>query len=93
VPFLAFFLIIFFYFLLCSILQDSSSLNILRWGGSPALSNHLRWASCAGILEHSMGARNREGIGLSYWPARLHRLAESISWNRAKPRRTPVLEF
>jgi hypothetical protein len=32
----------------------------------------------AGILKQSMGARNRVGIGLSYWPARLHRLAESI---------------
>jgi hypothetical protein len=29
-----------------------------------------------------MGARNRVGIGLSYRPARLHRLAESIPWNR-----------
>ena len=35
-------------------------------------------ASCAGILEQSMGARNRVGIGLSHRPARLHRLAESI---------------
>jgi hypothetical protein len=26
-----------------------------------------------------MGARNRVGIGMSYRPARLHRLAESIS--------------
>jgi hypothetical protein len=32
----------------------------------------------AGILKQSMGARNRVGIGFSYWPARLHRLAESI---------------
>jgi hypothetical protein len=32
----------------------------------------------AGILEQSMGARNRVGTGLSYRPARLHRLAESI---------------
>jgi hypothetical protein len=31
--------------------------------------------SSAGILEQSMGARNREGIGLSYRLARLHRLA------------------
>ncbi len=39
--------------------------------------------SCAGILEQSLGARNRAGIGLSYTrPARLHRLAASISWNR-----------
>ena len=28
-----------------------------------------------------MGARNRVGIGLSYRPARLHRLAELIPWN------------
>jgi hypothetical protein len=32
----------------------------------------LAFASCAEILEQSMGARNREGIGLSYRPARLH---------------------
>jgi hypothetical protein len=31
-------------------------------------------ASSAGILEQSTGARSREGIGLSYRPARLHRL-------------------
>jgi hypothetical protein len=36
----------------------------------------------AGILEQSMGDRNQVGIGLSYRPARLHRLAESILWNR-----------
>ncbi len=29
-----------------------------------------------------MGARHRVGIGLSYRPARLHRLAEFIRWNR-----------
>ncbi len=32
----------------------------------------------AGILEQSMGARNQVGIGLTYRPARLHRLVESI---------------
>jgi hypothetical protein len=32
----------------------------------------------AGIFIQSMGARNRVGIGLSYRPARLHRLAELI---------------
>ncbi len=37
---------------------------------------------CTGILEHSMGARNRVGLGLSYQSARLHRLAESIPWNQ-----------
>jgi hypothetical protein len=29
-----------------------------------------------------MAARNRVGTGLSYWPARLYRLAELIPWNR-----------
>ncbi len=38
--------------------------------------------SCAGFLNQSMGARNRERIGLSYWPAWLHRLTELIPWNR-----------
>ncbi len=56
---------------------------------------HLRWSwafcteslaapppsSCAGIFRQSMGARNRVGIGLSYRPARLHRLADLIPWN------------
>jgi hypothetical protein len=36
----------------------------------------------AGIFKESMGARNRGGIGLAYRPARLHRLAEFIPWNR-----------
>jgi hypothetical protein len=36
----------------------------------------------AGIFEQSMGARNQVGIGFSYLPARLHRLAESLPWNR-----------
>ncbi len=39
----------------------------------------LIYTSCAGNLEQPMGVRNRVGIGLSYRPARLHRLAESIS--------------
>jgi hypothetical protein len=34
--------------------------------------------TCAGILDQSMGAKNRVGIGVSYRPAKLHRLAESI---------------
>jgi hypothetical protein len=34
----------------------------------------------AGILEQSTGARNRVRIGLSYRPARLHKLAEPIPW-------------
>jgi hypothetical protein len=36
----------------------------------------------AGIFKEAMGARNRGGRGLSYRPARLHRLAEFIPWNR-----------
>ncbi len=36
----------------------------------------------AGIFKESMGTRNRGGIGLPYRPARLHRLAEFIPWNR-----------
>ncbi len=38
--------------------------------------------SCAGILELSVGARNRVGTGLSYRHDRLHILAESIPWKR-----------
>jgi hypothetical protein len=37
----------------------------------------------AGIFKQSVGTRNRGGIGLSYWPASLHRLAEFIPWNRS----------
>jgi hypothetical protein len=39
-------------------------------------------SDCTGIFKQSIGARNRVGIGLSYRPARLHRLAELIPWNR-----------
>jgi hypothetical protein len=46
--------------------------------GSQLSANEYR----AGIFKQSMGARNRGGIGLSYRPARLHRLAEFIPWNR-----------
>ncbi len=38
--------------------------------------------SSAGIFKQSMVARNRVGIGLPYRPARQHRLAELIPWNR-----------
>jgi hypothetical protein len=38
--------------------------------------------SRAGIFKQSMRARNQGEIGLSYRPARLHRLAEFIPWNR-----------
>jgi hypothetical protein len=40
------------------------------------------YVACAGIFKQSMGARNQVGIRLSYRPARLHRLAEFIPWNR-----------
>jgi hypothetical protein len=36
----------------------------------------------AGIFKKSMGARHRGGIGFSYRPARLQRLAEFIPWNQ-----------
>ncbi len=36
----------------------------------------------AGIFKKSMAARHRVGIGLSYRPVRLNRLAELMPWNR-----------
>ncbi len=46
-------------------------------------SNVLSWKLArAGISKESMRDRNRGGIGLSYRPARLHRLAELMPWNR-----------
>ncbi len=36
----------------------------------------------ARIFKQSIGARNYVKLGLSFWPARLHRLAELIPWNR-----------
>jgi hypothetical protein len=35
-----------------------------------------------GIFKKSKEARNRVGIGLSYRPARPHRLVEFIPWNQ-----------
>jgi hypothetical protein len=40
--------------------------------------NYSSLGTYVGILEQSMGARNRVGIGLSYRSARLHRLAERL---------------
>jgi hypothetical protein len=34
------------------------------------------------VFKKSMGARHRVGIGLSYRPAMLHRLAELMPWHR-----------
>ncbi len=39
-------------------------------------------SACDEIFKQSMGGGNRVGIGLSYRPARLHRLAELIPLNR-----------
>jgi hypothetical protein len=47
-----------------------------RWGGG---GSQVQKISRAGIFKQS---RNRVGIGLSYRPARLHRLAELVPWNR-----------
>jgi hypothetical protein len=38
--------------------------------------------AAAGIFKKSMGARYWGGIGFSYRPARLHRLAEYIPWHQ-----------
>jgi hypothetical protein len=45
-----------------------------NWGTS-MYSRCCKILTSAGILEQSMGARSRGGIGLSYRPARLHRRA------------------
>jgi hypothetical protein len=42
------------------------------WGKGNRVATGVR------TVKQSMGARNRRGIGLSYGPARLHRLAEFI---------------
>jgi hypothetical protein len=57
--------------------QHSVQDNIVQ---SPNLQNFEK--PSAGNLEQSMGDRNRVGIGLSYLPAVLHRLAVSIPGNR-----------
>ncbi len=46
-----------------------------QYGAYEELTNGL---ARAGIFKHSVGARNRVGIGLAYQPAGLHRLAELI---------------
>jgi hypothetical protein len=46
------------------------------------LHDNVAQGSICTNLEQSMGFRNRVGIGLSYRPARLHRLAELIPWKR-----------
>jgi hypothetical protein len=67
-----------------SYLFTKNSLHIYGGGGGAAHEYSLlskikpRQETRAGIFKKSMGARNRGGIGLSYRPARLHRLAEFV---------------
>jgi hypothetical protein len=61
-------------------LYDLLGINVGRGIFEDEISLH----SCtyrAGILKKSMGARHRVGIGISYRPARLHRLAELMPEN------------
>jgi hypothetical protein len=58
--------------------------NALQTNRTMVFNTYRLWDSRSGIFfifKHSMGARNRVGIGLSYRPARLHRLAELMPWN------------
>jgi len=58
-----------------------TQVNVNNFGKSTTLfcSRLFIWLyTCAGIFKQSVGAGNRVGIGLSYLPARLHRLAEKI---------------
>ncbi len=50
----------------------------VRQCGTLSILAGIKCDTSVGILEQSMGARNRVGIGLSYRPAWPHRLAESI---------------
>ncbi len=50
--------------------------------GDSDLAGRILGGSELEFFKQSMGARNRIGIELSYRPARLHRLAESIPGNR-----------
>jgi hypothetical protein len=55
-------------------------------GGAYSRNNvvFLKKNSCSELefLKRPMGARNRGGRGLSYRPARLHRLAKFVPWNQ-----------
>ncbi len=55
------------------------TLFVMGWN---AWKNHRQNVSWAGIFKKSMGARHWGGIGFSYRPARLHRLAELIPWHQ-----------
>ncbi len=67
--------------LFCLILEGSLSVQLLTDPGRPK-KYVSGYTTLAGILELSLWARNRIRIGLSYRPARLHRLTESIPCNR-----------
>jgi hypothetical protein len=59
------------YLRLCSTGKQSNLLLKKSW-------EYITVAESAVIFSQSMGARNREGIGLSYRPARQHSLAELV---------------
>jgi hypothetical protein len=58
--------------------DESSEPGVGQAPRRPGTVKELTGALRAGIFKESVGARNRRGRGLSYRPARLHRLAEFI---------------
>jgi hypothetical protein len=60
-----------------NILKASTKLKRRSWKGLDTFSSKVnKKKNSAGIFKQSLGARNREGIGLSYRPARLNSLME-----------------
>jgi hypothetical protein len=59
--------------------ESTGDERLLIW---PLLKRKVSLSAWAGIFKKSMGARHWVGRGLSYRPARLHRLAEFIPSNR-----------
>ncbi len=57
-------------------------LESIPWNRFLGSYKRLKIGLYAEIFKLPIGARNRVGIGLPYWPARLHRLAELIPWNQ-----------
>ncbi len=63
---------------ICTTFHDPRNRFLDSQPGGPVRQSHLTYRpASAGILDQSMGARNRVGIGL-YRSASLYRLAESI---------------
>jgi hypothetical protein len=58
--------------------RNNPTQNIAVNAGDGATICHLPTFTRAGIFKHSMGARNRVGIGLSYRSAGLYRPPELI---------------